>query len=94
MIDELTKEDQNEQADDDAVNAEGGEVVLLNVADQEFDGDDGYQERSHNADTEDHPLGGGVSQAVAQELQNAPAEHDGNGQEKGEFSCHRARGTQ
>lgn len=94
MIDELTKEDQHEQADGDTVNAEGGEVVLLDVADQEFDGNDGYQERSHNADTEDHPLGGSVSHAMTQELQNAPAEHNGNGQEKSEFSCHCARGTQ
>ena len=59
--------------------------MLLHVTDQELDGSDRDQERDDQADSEDHPFGPRVVEAVAEELQEAPAEHDRNGQEEREL---------
>ena len=86
---------QHDNADDDAVDAEGREVVALDVAHQELDGDDGHEKRGHDADDEDDDLGRAHGKAcmrdVFHNLHQAPAEHDGDGQEEREFRGSRAR---
>ena len=48
----LEKENKvSENGEDDAVPAEGGEVVFLDILDEEFDGDQGHQERHEKTDT-------------------------------------------
>ena len=84
---------QHDRADDDAVDAERGEVVLLDEAHQELDRDDRDDERDDQAGHEHHPLGGGVGEAVLEELQQAPAEHDRDGKEERELGGDGARGA-
>ena len=52
----------------DAVVTENLEVVLLDVGDQELDGNDGYKEGHNHAENENHEFVGGEPEAEFYEL--------------------------
>ena len=84
---------QDERADDDdaqrdAVPAEGLEAVLFDEIHEEADRQQGNAEGDGAAEQQIHDLHARKSAAFEQEFENfdkAGAEHDGDGEEKGEF---------
>ena len=77
-----------DDADDDAVDTERGEVVLLDVSHEEANRNDRHDERADDAHHQHHDLGLGHDQAFHHELRclhYAPAEHDGDGKEERVF---------
>ena len=88
------EERDHDDADDDAVDTECGEVVLLDVAHEEADRDDRHDERTDDAHRQHHDLGLGHDQPFHHELRrlhHAPTEHDGDSQEERVFRGDLAR---
>ena len=65
-----------------AVITESLEILPLNITHQEFDGDNRYHKRRHHADNQCNQLRPGKGKAEFYQLQQAGAEHNGNGHEK------------
>ena len=74
-----------DEAETDAVPAEGLEIVFLDVTQEQFDGDDGNDKCGRHADGEYQDFSAGVMPAEFDKFQKACPEHDGNREEKGEF---------
>ena len=78
-------------AENDTVPAEHLEVVLLDERHQHPDDEHGRDKCRYHADREDDQLGLRECQAELDQLEQARAEHDRNGEEEREFRRHRAR---
>ncbi len=79
---------EHEQAEGDAVDAEGREAVLFDEVHEELDGDHGDGEGRDTADGEDAPLQRGDGETVPEKLDHldqAGARHSGDGHKEGEL---------
>ena len=79
---------QHHHAQDDAVNAEGGEGVPPHIFHQSPDDQQAHQERHHAPHDQHADLGAGGGDAAEQELQpldGGRPQHGGDGHEEGEF---------
>ena len=76
---------------DNTIPAEHLEIVLLDERHQHPDDEHGRDKCRYHADREDDHLGLREYQAELDQLEQARAEHDRNGEEEREFRRHRAR---
>ena len=82
---------QHGDTEDNTIPAEHLEIVLLDKAHQETDDEQRGHERGDCTDTEDHQLGGCKRKAELENLEQACAEHDRNGQKERKLCSHSAR---
>lgn len=76
-------------AEDDPVPAEDGEIMLFDIAHEEFDGKDRHDERGNEPRKQDHKFLRSEIKAEFHKLERARAEHDGNSEEERIFRSHR-----
>lgn len=84
----------DDQAQYDAIPTECSEVVALDIANEELDCEDGYDESSDTTRHQNSKLRAGKGKAVLQELHKTPPEHDGNGKIERELGGHATRDPQ
>ena len=77
--------------EDNSIPAEHLEIVLLDKAHQETDDEQRGHERGDCTDTKNHQLGGCKRKAELENLEQACAEHDRNGQEERKLRSHSTR---
>ena len=76
---------------DNTIPAEHLEIVFLDEAHQETDDEQRGHERGDCTDAEDHQLSGCKRKAELENLEQACAEHDRNGQKEGKLRSHGTR---
>ena len=79
---------QHSDTEDNTIPTEHLEIVLLDEAHQETDDEQRGHERGDCADAEDHQLGGCKRKAKLENLEQACAEHDRNGQKERKLRSH------
>ena len=81
---------QHEDAQNDPIPSEHLEIMLLDVAHEETDDQDRYDEGHQHADQQQHQFCRGKGKAESDQSQQACAKHDGDSEEKGKFCGYRA----